>query len=334
MSYIDTNYINLISPRLEKFSKKKDYLYNFRCPYCGDSSKNKNRARGFFYRVKSDMVFKCHNCGMGRTLANFLKDNDTNLYDQYVIERFKNGLTGKGTTTKNPDIDFKTPVFKKKDTDKLIPISELNITHPARKYLDDRKIPNKKLDQIYYIEQYKEWVNNQKPTFKTTLKDHPRIIIPLISNGEWFGFQGRSINPKTILRYITTILNEDPPKIYNLDGVDYTKNVYVTEGPFDSMFLNNAIAMVGADFDTNFFSEKPNTKFVFVYDNEPRNKEIVRRIEHIVECGHKIVIWPKTITEKDINYMVLAGHNVQDVVQSNIFSGLEAKLKLTEWKRV
>ena len=153
MNYIDANYINLISPRLEKFTKKKDYLYNFRCPYCGDSSKNKNRARGFFYRVKSDMVFKCHNCGMGRTLANFLKDHDTNLYDQYIIERFKNGLTGKGTNTKNPDLDFKTPVFKKRDTENLSVVSELNITHPARKYLDDRQIPKEKLKEIYYIEQ-------------------------------------------------------------------------------------------------------------------------------------------------------------------------------------
>ena len=81
-NYIDIHYINLISHQLEKFSKKKNDLYNFRCPYCGDSRKNKNLCRGFFYSVKSNMFFKCHNCGMGRTLANFLKDYNINLYNE------------------------------------------------------------------------------------------------------------------------------------------------------------------------------------------------------------------------------------------------------------
>jgi hypothetical protein len=333
MSYIDLNYINLISPQLEKFSKKKDYLYNFRCPYCGDSQKNRNRCRGFFYRVKSEMLFKCHNCGQGRTLANFLKDNNVNLYDQYVLERFKNGLTGKGTVVKTPEIDFKTKTFNTNKSD-LISIEELNRTHPARKYLESRQIPQEKLKEIFYVEKYKTWVNKQKPTFKTTNVDHPRIIIPLVHNDKWFGFQGRSLNPRSTLRYITTILDESIPKIYNIDKVDYTKKVYVTEGPIDSMFLKNSVAMVGADFDHSFFISKSDTKFVFVYDNEPRNKEIVERMQKVIDMNCDIVIWPKTITQKDVNDMVTAGHDVQSVVESNTFCDLEAKLKLTEWKRV
>lgn len=279
------------------------------------------------------MLFKCHNCGQGRTLANFLKDNNISLYDQYVIERFKNGLTGKGTVVKTPEINFKTKTFKTNSED-LISIEELNRTHPAREYLDSRKIPQEKLKDIFYVEKYKKWVNNQKPTFKTVSPDHPRIIIPLIQDDKWFGFQGRSLNPRSTLRYITTILDESNPKIYNLDKVDYTKDVYVTEGPFDSMFLYNSIAMVGADFDHTFFISKPETNFVFVYDNEPRNKEIVNRMQKIIDMNCSIVIWPNTIKQKDVNDMIIAGHEVQSVVESNTFCGLEAKLKFTEWKRV
>jgi len=331
MSYIDINYINLISPRLEKFTKKKDYLYNFRCPYCGDSSKNRNRARGFFYRVKSDMVFKCHNCGMGRTLSNFLKDQDPNLHDQYVLERFKNGLTGKGTVVKNPEINFKTKTFKK-NTEDLVSISELNKTHPAREYLESRKIPEERLKEIFYVDKFKKWVNSQKLTFKSVNYDHPRIIIPLIDfDGKWFGFQGRSLNPNSKMRYITVLLDETKPKLFGLNKVNDKQTIYVTEGPLDSLFLCNSIAMCGADVH---LSEWGINNVTWIYDNEPRNKQIVERVNKSIQHGDKVVIWPEHVKEKDINDMVLAGHNIQSVVECNTFSGLEAQVKFNLWKKV
>jgi len=331
MSYVDLKYINAVSPRLEKFTKKKDYLYNFRCPYCGDSKKNKNRARGFFFRVKADMVFKCHNCGVGRTLTNFLKDIDVNIHDQYVMEKFKNGLTGKGTTTPNPKFEFEKPVFKKSTHIDLKKISELNTTHPARQYLENRKIED--LDRFYYCPKFKEWTNkvSQTQVFDDLKIDGPRIIIPLRDKeGIMFGFQGRSISPREKLRYITIMLDESKPKIYGLDTVNSTENVYVTEGPFDSHFLTNAIAMCGSDVDLSTLDYQ----FVYAFDNEPRNREIVARIETTIERGDKVVIFPRDVHEKDINDMVLAGRDVKRMIESNVYQGLEAKLKLNTWKKV
>ena len=332
MSFIDLKYINAVSPRLEKFTKKKDYLYNFRCPYCGDSKKNKNRARGFFFRMKADMVFKCHNCGVGRTLTNFLKDIDVNLHDQYVMEKFKNGLTGKGTTTPEPKFEFEKPVFKKSEnTINLKKISELNITHPARQYLKNRKIEN--LDRFYYCPKFKEWTNkvSQTQVFDDLKIDGPRIIIPLKDkDGTMFGFQGRSISPGEKLRYITIMLDESKPKIYGLDTINSDKDVYVTEGPFDSHFIGNAIAMCGSDVDLSSYDYR----FVFVFDNEPRNKQIVNRIERTIDKGERVVLFPTDVHEKDINDMILAGRDVERMVESNIYQGLEAKLKLNTWKKV
>ena len=332
MSFIDLKYINEISPRLEKFTKKKDYLYNFRCPYCGDSKKNRNRARGFFFRMKADMVFKCHNCGVGRTLTNFLKDMDVNLHDQYVIEKFKNGLTGKGTTTPEPKFTFEKPNFSKpKNSIKLKRISELNTTHPARRYLDNRKI--KDLDKFYYCPKFKEWTNkiSQTKVFENLENDGPRIIIPLLDKEKnLFGFQGRSLDSQTKLRYITIMLDNQKPKLYGLDCINDEKEIYVTEGPFDSHFITNAIAMCGSDVDLSTF----NYRFIFVFDNEPRNREIVGRIEKTIDRGNKVVIFPKKIREKDLNDMFLAGHDVQSMVESNVYQGLEAKLKLNDWKKV
>ena len=164
MSFLDIKYINLISPRLTLFSRKKADLYNFRCPYCGDSKKRRNKARGYLFKIKNNFTYKCHNCGVGRSLANFLKDHDVNLYDQYIMEKFKEGSTGKGTATPNPKFNFSKPKFVKTDTD-LEKISDLNTSHPARVYLEKRGI--KDLDYFYYCPKFKEWTNKQKKTFDT-----------------------------------------------------------------------------------------------------------------------------------------------------------------------
>ena len=326
MSFIDLKYINIISPRLEKFSKKKDYLYNFRCPYCGDSKKNRNRARGFLFRKKADMVYKCHNCGVGRTFTNFLKDQDINLHDQYVMERFKNGLTGKGTTTASPKFEFEKPVFNKEFNFKsLEKISELNNSHPAKKYLANRRIPEKYYSVLYYADNFNKWAE-----LKNTYKEG-RIIIPLVDEtGKVFGYQGRSLIKNAKLRYITIMLDESKPKVYGLDRIDPSLPVYVTEGPFDSHFLTNAIAMCGSDVNLSSLD----CELVFVYDNEPRSREIVTRIETTIKTGAKVVIFPNSIREKDINDMVMAGHDVQSVIQSNTYQGLEATIKLNQWKKV
>lgn len=331
MSYIDVKYIQLVSPQLQKFTRKKDSLYNFRCPYCGDSQKRKDKARGYIFKVKNDFVFKCHNCGVGRTFTNFLKDNCQHLYNQYLLERYKEGLTGKGTQTPNPNWNFQEPKFFRKNENSinLKKISELNTTHPARVYLEERKI--KDLDNFYYCPKFKEWTNNQLKVFPNLKQDSPRIIIPLRDKeGNMFGYQGRSLAPKAKLRYITIMLDESKPKIFGLDKVDETKPVYVTEGPFDSTFIENSIAMCGSDVDLSNYDYQ----FVYVFDNEPRNKQIVEKITNIIDKGNPVVIFPQNIIEKDINDMVLAGHDVQHMVECNTYKGLEAKLKLTEWKKV
>jgi hypothetical protein len=333
MSLIDTKYIGLVSFKLQKFAKKKEGLYNFRCPYCGDSERHKNKTRGYLYRLKNDHNFKCHNCAVSRTFTNFLKDTDPSLHDQYVFERYKAGATGKGSNTPEPkEFKFDKPNFAKKDFD-LPKISELNTTHPARKFLDNRRIPNKYLGELYFAEKFKEWTNTQKYTFTDLENDEPRIIIPLKNNGKIFGYQGRSINPKSKLKYITIILDDTQPKIYGLDNIDWNKKVYIVEGPFDSMFLNNSIAMVGADMDRVFLDSNSKTDFIVVYDNEKRNKQIVDRMQKSIDMSFPIVIWPDTIGQKDINDMILSGLNVQSVIESNVYSGLQAKTKLTSWKK-
>ena len=327
MDFVDSNYIGQLSSHVQKFKKVKNNLYNFRCPICGDSQKNKNKARGYIYQVKNNANFKCHNCGSSLSLGNLLKKIDPQLHKQYVLEKFKEGHAGKSFVTKEPEFNFEKPAFEKKLDINLPKVSEC--LEPLG-YLIARKLDP---DKFYYTETFKAWINSIKPTFESTKYDEPRIIIPLIYNNTLVGVQGRSIKVNTAnsVKYITIMFEDDAPKIYGLDNITTENTVYVTEGPFDSTFIPNAIAMCGADADISKWGV---SNPVWIYDNEPRNREIVTRIQRTIDSGGRLVIWPENIDDKDINDMIMSGLDVQSMIKSNTYSGLEAKLKFTNWKKI
>ena len=324
--YIEIKYLNLLSPRLSKFKQTKRNVWNFRCPVCGDSQKNRNKARGYAFEVKGELVYKCHNCGVSMSVPKLIETLDSQLYKEYRMEKFQ--TKPKVDMRKVKRVVSSTPVFKSNPLKDLIPIDDLNNSHPAREYLLNRQLPT---DALYYTEKFKEWTNSVKPdTFPDTSNDEGRIIIPFrTSEGDVFGYQGRSLSSSG-LRYITVLLQEDQPKIFGLDKVNHEKTVFITEGPLDSLFLKNSVAMAGADIRID---STLGDSVVYIYDNEPRNKQITQRIERHIDNGDSVVIWPDNIKEKDINDMILAGHPVQDLVESNVYSGLSAKLKFNEWKK-
>ena len=271
--YIDIKYINLLSSRLEKFKRKDDFLWNFRCPICGDSQKNRNKARGFIFRLKSDLLYKCHNCGISMPFTKLLESQDPALYKEYRLEKFKETHPNRIDARKVKRVVSTTPKFKVDILSSLTSIESLNNSHPAREYLLNRRLP---LSDLYWTDTFMEWTNSVKPdSFPDTTQDEGRIIIPFKDReGVTFGFQGRSL-VSTGLRYITILLVEDAPKIFGLNSLDYDKLVYVTEGPFDSLLIENAVAMAGADATGRALD---GCDCVWVYDNEPRNRQITSRI--------------------------------------------------------
>ena len=323
MDLIDSKYIGLISSRLQKFKRVKPDLYNFRCPICGDSQKHKNKARGYIYVVKNNTNFKCHNCGASLSLNNFIKKLDGTLHKQYTLEKFKEGHTGRNFVTEEPEFKFKKPVFRKKLD---LPKASEDIT--AKEYLQKRQLDPEK---FYFADSFKRWTNSKKQTFDTIGRDERRIIIPMYDRDKnLIGFQGRSLVPNSV-KYITVMLEDSAPKIYGLDTIDEKLPVYVVEGPFDSTFVNNSVALCGSDGDLGYLK---GSDTILVYDNEPRNREIVGRIGRCIERNQKVVIWPSNIIEKDINDMILAGHDVMSMIKSNTYSGLEAKIKFNTWKKI
>lgn len=273
--------------------------------------------------MKADVNYKCHNCGISMTFSNFLKKVDPVIHKQYVFERFKDGSTGRSTVVEDPKFEFEKPVFKTK-----ISLPKCSEVDGGKSYLESRRIDPSK---FFYAEKFKEFVNTLKPTFSDTTYEESRVIIPLYYKKNLIGIQGRSLNPWDQPKYLTIMLSDDAPKIYGLDTVKKDEKIYIVEGPFDSTFVENSVAMCGSDVDIGSFNW---SDYIWVLDNEPRNREILNRICKLIDRGQQVVIWPSDVQEKDINDMVLSGRNVQDMIESNTYSGLEAKVKFTNWKKI
>ena len=208
MNLIDSKYIGLVSSRLGNFKRVKSDLYNFRCPICGDSKKNKTKTRGYLYPVKADVNYRCHNCGASMTFSNFLKEIDPVVHKQYVFERFKQGRTGRGTVVEEPVFKFEAPQFK---TSIDLPLA--STVDVSRIYLEKRKLDPTK---FYYAERFVEFLKSHKQSMD--VKEHPRIIIPLYYEKNLVGVQGRALNSNSV-KYITSIFYDDAPKIYGLDTI-------------------------------------------------------------------------------------------------------------------
>jgi predicted RNA-binding Zn-ribbon protein involved in translation (DUF1610 family) len=329
MSYVDTKYLNLISYMLPLFKKKGDNLWNFRCPYCGDSQKSRSKARGFVFRKKNDLFYKCHNCGVGASLGNLIKYVDSKTYDDYILERYRTGIETRSSP--QPEFKFDAPVFKKDVFKSLQSISQLASTHPARRLVGERKLSEFSND-LFLCPSFFKFTNTLvENKFPSLGGDHPRLMIPFRDEkGEIFAYQGRAFGDEKP-KYITIKLDEDADKIFGLDKVDKSKPILVVEGPLDSLFLDNCIAMAGADF-SNFDGD-----LTIIFDNEPRNKEICKQIEKTISQGRNIVIWPDSMRHKDINDMIIAGYTkeqVQQIITDNTFSGATAQLRFTEWRKI
>jgi len=349
-TYIDKKFINIVSSQLERFSWKKDNLGSCRCPICGDSKKKKTKTRGYFYVKKNDFFYKCHNCGVGMNLHNFLKEVSPSLCKEYSLERYRNGENGKSNYRK-PKVEevfkFKDskPKFKKKDglLDELQCLADLPNDHTAVKFANMRKIPKQHFKLLYYTDDFTSF-GKKLDTDATLWGKEERLVIPFFnSHGTVVGAQGRVLTmageakARETLRYITIKAKKSIDSLwYGLWRVNPKKTVYVVEGPIDSYFLDNCVAMVGASSYKSIPARLMNSELVFVMDNEPRNLQVVKYNEELIKMGHKVCIWQENIKEKDLNDLALriSTRKIQKLINENTVEGLEAELKLNSWKKV
>jgi hypothetical protein len=336
--WIDQKYIGLISNRLDRFRQKGQGLYNFRCPVCGDSKKNKTKARGWFLNKDGKYRFYCHNCSASMSFPNFLKSLDVVMHQEYMRDVFLENNFVNPKPISKPDVTkIERPQYRYDSPLKsLTKVSSLPADHPVKKYVMSRKIPSNVQYKLFFCPKFKEWVNSFLPDkFPDIEKDESRLILPFIDRDKnFFGCTGRSLSKTSSIRYITILSDENKPKVFGLDSVNFDKTVYVFEGPIDSMFIPNSIAMCGSDLSAELSIDK--NRCIVVFDNEPRSPQTVKKIDKYIEFGYKVCFWPERIKGKDVNEMVLNGHDpdeIKIIIEKNSYSGIEAKLQLQMWRK-
>ena len=329
--YIDRTFLLRISAKLDRFTKKKDDLYQFRCPMCGDSSKDKTKARGFVYRKDNDYFYMCHNCGISTNFYNLLKQVDPTLLKEYSVEQYKD----KGII----NVPVKKTKLVKIDTKKTIPLPKIHRladAHYAKEYVRRRKIPEAEWSELYYCEDFNKFVNVDMGIKKVLHEKDPRLVIPFYDKQDnLIAFQGRTLCDSKI-RYITIKLDDTSHKVFGLNRINEELPILVVEGPIDSLFLKNCIAISGSNLQiASEIYDK--SQVVLVFDNEPRNKEILKLMENAIDAHFAICIWPEMMVEKDINDMVLSGftsEDIQDIIEKNTFVNLRAKMEWIKWKKI
>lgn len=334
--WLDRRYINLVSPKLSMFKWKKVSLANFRCPYCNDSAKNKRRARGYFYTHRSVMMFKCHNCDSGRTLATFLRDQEPSLFLQYQLEAFQERKTRRAAEVIPP------PTTTEWEYTVLPPrISLLPPEHYARKYIEGRLIPEKFYNDILFVANMDEFVKQHIDPDQESPTDAHIVILIHNTKGKLIGCNGRSMSPKDYQsKYCKAKIRKDEVMIYGAERVDTSKKVFVFEGEFDSMFVENAVAVGGINAMYGIENELGVNKsdVICVIDKDQRNREVIKSAERLIDSGYAVVLFPGTIVGKDVNDFVIKQNLSQPLLQAlidaNTYSGLRAKLALSDWRKI
>lgn len=302
--YLDTKYLTIISSRLDQYKKIQENLYNFRCPFCGDSKKDSTKARGYVIQSNKGegLFFKCHNCGCVCAFRELLKKIDGHLYRQYVMEKLQENRFTAPTSNKSNQLDksiFKpsrvvVPQYVDSILDRVSRLDKLPDNHPCKMYCVKRNIPYKMFPYLYYTNDFKSYVNSFEPgKFKNNPVPEERLIIPYFDkHGKCFAMQGRALDPNNSIRYFTIKVDkENGNRVYGLDRVDYSQHVLIVEGPIDSMFLPNCLAVSGSDYSDPLFEQlKPIS--TIVPDNEPRNKQVCQTIEKMIDRGFKVCLWP------------------------------------------
>lgn len=340
--YIDRKFIGQIQFRLDRFVQKKPDLYNFRCPYCLDSKKSKSKARGYIYKLRNieAYAYTCKNCGKSISFGHLLEDLDSTAYKQYVLEKYVAGSNGHSPVQK-PDFGSlkgnAAEYFRKHSkTLSISKICDLPEEHYARSYIVNRRIPENFWNEIYFTEHFYDFLNADFPDHGKKPEEVPNDdrIVMLYTDpaGYVTHVAGRALSNKD-LRYISIKVSDVDRKIFGTHRLDITKPAYVVEGQFDSFFVDNCVASGDSNL-LGVIEHLPALDWTLVFDNEPRNKQVVKAYEVAIDRGQKIVIYPEGITEKDINDMVLAGIDVNKMIQENTFKGAVAMLKFLRWKRV
>lgn len=320
-------------PKFRQINNSSIFKLNFRCPVCGDSQTDMNKARGWYYGNGDHGAIHCYNCGNHQKLSSYLNEYEPDLYREYILEQRKEKGNRPEPVKEPPKPEAK--IIKALPT--CVRLDKIPHEHPIIKYVQNRKIPEHQWGRLWFTNEWPALCNKIKAgTYKKELSE-PRLVIPIFNkDGKAEAFQGRALRKDAPQKYITIKAYENATKIYGVERVDESKPVIVLEGPLDSLFLDNAIAITGGQLDLDLVPFKEQR--IWVMDAESRHPDTIKRMTRLIEAGEKVLFWDLwKVSGKDINEFIQNGstpEQVQEYILSNFEQGLKAKLRLQRYSKI
>ena len=295
------------NPLKTSVSVSKDKL-NFSCPFCGDSKFDSNKKRGNLYLNTS--TYKCYNdgCGIQLSIHKFVRILGLK-YGLYLPELNKKPEFS--ITYKDQKKGFLFEFLLNNKLNKKL----ININHLAMQF---GLIPITKLDYSTNLGSYiKSRCLNQSSSFNNscyydTKLDKIYICNIDLKSNKLIGLAIRYINSNFGLKYniknyselikSTVVDNVFDNKFikkldllnnyFNLLNIKFNESILVTEGQFDSMFLNNCIATTGvAKIDTLLLNFSKN-QIKIIFDNDKAGKSSSIKL---LKSGYTVFLWSQLI---------------------------------------
>lgn len=333
MDYVDLKYTRILSSYLSEFHEVGPELMRCRCPLCGDSKKSKFKTRGYLFVREGRVFFRCHNCGRGKTLYGLMSFVAPSLCRAYVFERFsKDGGQVRTAVPLANQTALATLEVEDSLLNDLESIADLPDGHHAKEYLRGRQISEEQFADLYFTENVRDFSKNIEKYKERNIPEHPAVMIPFRDDvGTLMFIQCRFLSGE--IRYMTLEI-QGGEKIWGMDKVDWNKKVYMVEGPFDAMFVDNCIAAAGGSLNASlkYVMNKAKAGVVLIFDRDyTTNNDVFRNLRDAVESNVPVVLFDAKFKAKDINEAITLGQfsrsNITDYLESRTFVGLGARLE-------
>lgn len=273
-------------------------VYNFECPICNEGKSRGKKRRGYY--IPEQNTICCHNCHWKSNPIKWIqevtnksfyeiKDENSKFYSsaEYIIERSEN-IT-------------KTSSFSTLPEDSINLYSETEVSY----YINNDKVKS----VIDYCKKRKLFTARNKPdALYFSLKDKiykDSLCFPFFNRQNKIDFfQVREMGIPKGSKYRGKLNAEK--SIFNVNKIDPNfPYIFMFEGPIDSMFVNNGVALAGVSLthlQKQMLAEFPFHQKIWVLDNQHIDNTAKDITLKLLEQGQDVFIWPKKYSSfKDLN---------------------------------
>ena len=316
---------------------KSTNTYMGGCPICREGKSWGRKSR--LYYIPKDDVICCHNCGWYGKPGKWIMEVEQITYNEMVDQ------INTGSFTYGIDIEVK----ENKQTPAL-PLDSINLFDKSQLLFYASSPVVRKAAKVIIDRRLNTAVNRPRALYISLVDfvHKNRLTIPFYDRtGKCVFYQSRSIGETDPTRPKYLSKQNSDKTLFNYGNVSSSaENIFVTEGPIDSFFIRDSVAVAGIqERSKSTFtprqSEQISSMFlsqvVWVLDSQYLDTASLSKTKNLLKSGECVFIWPEDVGKrfKDINDMCVY-FSIDEIspeyILSNTYCGLKGLVKLKSIK--